>query len=106
MSRSKIFSGEMILELLNICSLFCGDRPFGQATFKTQGTDQAGLSFSELEKATGFPAATLRRQFGVLIEAGVIATSENATGARTYSLGHQSVNLSFVLVSLALDGRL
>ena len=68
--------------------------------------DQAGLSFSELEKATGFPAATLRRQLGVLIEAGVIATSENAAGSRTYLLGRQSVNLSFVLVSLALDGRL
>ena len=68
--------------------------------------DQAGLSFSELEKATGFPAATLRRQLGVLIEAGVIATSENAAGSRTYLVGLQSVNLSFVLVSLALDGRL
>ena len=98
--KHSALDDETVLKTLNALS------HHGRIAILRIVADQAGLSFAELEKATGFPAATLRRQLGVLIEAGVIATSENAAGSRTYLLGRQSVNLSFVLVSLAIDGRL
>ena len=68
--------------------------------------EQDGINFSTLAKSTDFPFATLRRQLGVLIEAGIIATGEDATGVRTYSLSKHITKLPFVLVSLALDRRL
>lgn len=67
---------------------------------------QDGINFSNLAKSTDYPFATLRRQLGVLIEAGIIATGEDANGVRTYSLSSHLSQLPFVLVSLALDHRL
>ena len=65
-----------------------------------------GISFADLAKHTGFPLATLRRQLGALIGAGIIAPGEDAYGFRTYSLAQQGMKISFALVSLALDQRL
>ena len=68
--------------------------------------EQGGISFADLAKSTGLPFATLRRQLGVLIGAGIIKTGEDGDGVRTYSIARQRTKLPFVLVSLALDRRL
>ena len=67
---------------------------------------EGGIRFEELAESTGFHPATLYRQLGVLISAGIIASGVNAGGMRTYSMAPQSDAFFAVLVSLALDYRL
>ena len=51
--------------------------------------------------AAGHVGATLRRQLGVLIEAGVVAAGEDGDGLRDYSLARSDVPLVRVLLDLA-----
>ena len=62
------------------------------------------VGFEDLAKATGLPPATLRRQLGVLIEAGVVAAGEDGDGLRDYALDRSDVPLVRVLLDLAQDG--
>ena len=59
------------------------------------------VGFEDLAKTTGLPPATLRRQLGVLIEAGVVAAGEDGDGLRDYSLARSDVPLVRVLLDLA-----
>ena len=59
------------------------------------------VGFEDLAKATGLPPATLRRQLGVLIEAGVVAAGEDGDGLRDYSLDSSDVPLVRLLLDLA-----
>lgn len=61
------------------------------------------VGFEGLAKTTGLPPATLRRQLGVLIEAGVVAAGEDGDGLRDYSLDRSDVPLVRVLLDLAQD---
>ena len=61
------------------------------------------VGFEDLAKATGLPPATLRRQLGVLIEAGVVAAGEDGDGLRDYALDRSDVPLVRVLLDLAQD---
>jgi DNA-binding IclR family transcriptional regulator len=61
------------------------------------------VGFEDLAKTTGLPPATLRRQLGVLIEAGVVAAGEDGDGLRDYSLDRSDVPLVRVLLDLAQD---
>jgi DNA-binding transcriptional ArsR family regulator len=61
------------------------------------------VGFEGLAKATGLPPATLRRQLGVLIEAGVVAAGEDGDGLRDYFLDRSDVPLVRVLLDLAQD---
>lgn len=68
--------------------------------------EHSGIRFAELAEKADFPFTTLRRQLGVLIDAGIIAPNEGKDGLRTYSLARQHVPLFRTMVSLALDIRL
>ena len=61
------------------------------------------VGFEGLAKTTGLPPATLRRQLGVLIEAGVVAAGEDGDGLRDYALARSDVPLVRVLLDLAQD---
>ena len=67
---------------------------------------EGGVSFDKLADSTGFPPATLYRQVGALVAAGIVMPGKDADGLRTYSIAPQPDGLFSVLVSLAVDPRL
>ncbi len=67
---------------------------------------EGGIPFGELAQSTGFPPATLFRQLGMLVDAGIVKSGKGPDGKHAYSLVPQPDGLRFALVSLACDNRL
>ena len=70
-----------------------------------RAVSEAGhVGFEDLAKASGLPPATLRRQLGILISAGVVSAGEDGDGHRDYALARSDAPLVRVLLDLAREG--
>ena len=70
-----------------------------------RAVSEAGhVGFEDLARAAGLPPATLRRQLGILISAGVISAGEDGDGLRDYALARPDDPLVRVLLDLAQEG--
>ena len=63
------------------------------------------VGFEDLQKTTGLPPATLRRQIGILAKANVVAAGDGAGGKRAYSLVRDGSALCSALLKLAIGER-
>ena len=67
-------------------------------------SESGHAGFDDLADALGLPPATLRRQIGILVPAGVISAGAAADGNREYSVAMSGNPLCRVLVELASMG--
>lgn len=63
------------------------------------------IGFEDLAKAVDLPPATLRRQIGILVSAGLISADAGTDGLRQYSMAKPGDPLRRVLVELASKGE-
>ncbi len=63
------------------------------------------IGFEDLAKSVDLPPATLRRQIGILVSAGVISADAGTDGLRQYSMAKPGDPLRRVLVELASKGE-
>ena len=65
------------------------------------GNGSAG--FADLEKSCNLAPATLRRQLGVLINAGLVSPSEDETGNRRYAIADGLCPVASALLTMVAN---
>ena len=63
------------------------------------------VGFEDLAAAVDLPHATLRRQIGILVSAGIVSAGTDANGLREYSMATPGDSLRRVLIDIVSDGE-